>query len=468
MEKRTKIIATLGPASEDELTIENMIKQGGNLFRFNLKHNSLEWHKKIMARVRKVAAKLKIEVGIIVDIQGPELRIETEKGEGLEVKAGELILISNRLVLGKKTIRLTNKKVIDQIKRGDDLYIDDGQLKLQVIEKRGEIIEAMAESDFLIENMKSLNIPGRNLGLEILSDKDKEGLKLAVKEKVDFVALSFVRSKKDIEGLKRQLERLGFGGGVIAKIENERALKNLTSIVALVEGVMIARGDLGVEVPLEQLAYWQKKIIEECRRQSKPVIVATEMLASMVEKIRPSRAEATDVANAVFDGADGLMLSEETAVGKFGVRAVREMANICQFCETKSQLAKIDQVARDASETLAEVAARIIDENNEFKIAGLVVFTASGRTAKLLSAYRLKVPIIAVTDKKEVAGQMRLSYGVIPYFKKFKRDKFNIGGAIFNELGEKNYFVKGDKIVVIHGNNWMSKGSTSSLSIKTV
>lgn len=466
--KRTKIIATVGPATEDVGTIENMIIQGVDVFRFNLKHNSLEWHKKMIRMVNTTANKLGKNIATLVDLQGPELRVDTENSQDFEIKTDEIFLFSLLFIEGRKCLRIRQREFFRKIRRGDDVYVDNGQIKLKVVDKTSETVSVVAERDGVVTDRSGVNVPGRNLGLEMLTSRDLEGLRLIKQMKVDFVALSFVRKQKEIDALRKMLLRRGSGAAIVAKIENQTALKNLGALIESSDGIIVARGDLGVEVPLEQLVFWQKRIIEDCRRAGKPVFVATQMLASMVNNTHPSRAEVSDVSNAVFDGTDGLMLSEETAMGKYPVRAVREMSIIARFCENNYQQKPMDRVTANPTDTLVEAVWRMVENDNEFKIAAVVVFTKSGRTARMISSYRLKVPIVAITDSKVTFKKMVFCYGVVPYFKKFGRDKFDIDSPTFDELMEAGLLKKDSKIVVIHGNNWLSQDATSSISIKSV
>ena len=468
MEKKTKIVATIGPASENPKMVENMIRQGVDVFRFNLKHNSLEWHKKMIGLVKATAKKLGANVATMVDLQGPELRIDTEDGQDFEIKADEVFLFSLLFIEGRKCLKIKQKKFFVKVRRGDDIYVGGGQIRLKVLDKTSETISVVAERDGIISNRSGVNIPGRNLGLNMLTSRDKEGLKVAKQMKVDFVALSFARKRKDVEKLRKMLLRKRLEAGIVAKIENEMALKNLEALIDSSDGIIVARGDLGVEVPLEQMAFWQKRIIEDCRKGGKPVFVATQMLASMVNNIHPSRAEVSDVSNAVFDGTDGLMLSEETAVGRFPVRAVREMSIISKFCENNHQHKPVDRITTNPTDTLVEAVWQMVENNNEFKISAVVVFTKSGRTARMISSYRLKVPVIAITDSDIILKRLVLCYGVIPYLKKFRRGKFDIDNPTFDELTKLGYLKRDSKIVVVHGSNWLSQDATSSISIKAV
>lgn len=464
MNKKTKIVATIGPASESEEILSRLIKNGTDLFRFNLKHNDFDWHKKTIARVTEIAKNLNKKIGIMVDFQGPEIRVETKNGTDLEVKAGESVFITNKFIDKEKNIRVNQSLVIKQIKTGDIVFLDDGELELKIINKKGDVLEAKSEEDYVIRNRKSLNVPTRDFDLPLLAERDKEALIRINELKVDYIALSFVRDKDDVEILKKLLLKINPKIGVIAKIENKRAIENLEEIILAADGVMVARGDLGIEVPIRELAFWQKTIIDLSRKNNKPVIVATQMLKSMVENLRPTRTEATDISNAVYDGVDALLLTEETAMGRHPVKVVEEMANIAIFSENNGTIREIKMEPENSTEVLVDAAVNIIKNNKNLPIKAVVIFTQSGNTARIFSKYRLNIPIIAITDQMDVVDKLLLSYGVNPCYKKIEEDNFKI----IKELTEFDFIENGDNIIMIHGNNWMKSGSTSDISMITL
>jgi len=464
MNKKTKIVATIGPASESEEILNRLIKSGTDLFRFNLKHNDFDWHKKTIAKVTEIAKNLNKKIGIMVDFQGPEIRVETKNGTDLEIKAGESVFITNKFIDEEKNIRVNQSLVIKQIKAGDIVFLDDGELELKIINKKGDVLEAKSEEDYVIRNRKSLNVPTRDFDLPLLAERDKEALIRINELKVDYIALSFVRDKDDVEILKKLLLKINPKIGVIAKIENKRAIENLEEIILAADGVMVARGDLGIEVPIRELAFWQKTIIDLSRKNNKPVIVATQMLKSMVKNLRPTRTEATDISNAVYDGVDALLLTEETAMGKHPVKVVEEMANIAIFSENNGNIREIKMDPENSTEVLVDAAVNIIKNNKNLPIKAVVIFTQSGNTARIFSKYRLNIPIIAITDQIDVVDKLLLSYGVNPCYKKIEENNFKI----IKELTEFDFIENGDNIIMIHGNNWMKSGSTSDISLITL
>jgi len=358
--RRTKIVATLGPATAGEKEIMALLKAGVNLFRFNMKYSPPAWHNQRILMIRKNAAKLNLRVGIIVDIPSSDFKIE----------------------------------------------IND----------------------------------------------------------YDWVALSYLKSAKEILKLKKRLSNVK----VIAKIENGEAMDNLAEIVEASDGLMVARGDLGRETPIEELALFQKRIIDTGRLNGKPVIVATEMLYSMVKSNTPTRAEATDVANAVFDGTDALMLSEETALGDYPIEAVEVMAKIASFCENSGELRSIDLKAKSLVEALTESAARMVNDKLDKPIKAVLVFTRSGTTALMTSRYRLEVPAITLSNDEKVLNRLCLSFGVIPFFKKFNTEKYASEDPIFEEVKNYGLLKSGETILVIHGDAWFGQGPANRLSVVTL
>ena len=468
MDKKTKIIATVGPASDSEAVLEQMIIQGVDIFRFNLKHNSFEWHRNTIKRLREAAKKIKKRVAVMVDFQGPEIRVETKDGEDVEIKKGDYFWIGSRFRDNKIIIKANPTSVVKFIKKGEKIFLNDGDVELTVIKKDLYGAKVRAESDFVVKNRKSLNLLSEEIRLPILADRDKEAMVRIDEIKPDYIALSFVRDRRDIEVLKELLKKMNLPIKVIGKIENMRAIKYIDEIISASDGIMIARGDLGIEVPTRELAFWQKKIIDLCRIDSKPVIVATQMLISMVKNNRPSRAEATDVSNAIFDGTDALMLSEETSIGKHPIKVIKEMKDIAYFSENTDIVRQLEIEANNATEVLVDAAVKIVNNNKNLKIGAVIIFTQSGNTARIFSRYRLNLPVVAVTDKKDSLKGMMISYGVKPILKKFGKTSFKMPKKLIEELVNNDLITRGDNLLVLHGNNWMESGSTSDISLVNV
>jgi pyruvate kinase len=459
--RKTKIVATIGPATESVGTLEKLIKSGVDVVRLNTKHNEVEWHRDMITRVREVARKLDKQIGIILDLEGPEIRIETYKGEKVKIKKGNLI----RFVLHKPTsegeIKVLYKEVIESLEKGCIVLIDNGGISFKVVEKSDSWLTLRALNSYEVGNRKSANFPNNPLNIPSISSRDKKFIDVAKEVPVDFIALSFVRTRDDVLILKRVLKAKGIGADVVSKIENQSALDNLTDIIKVSDAVMVARGDLGVEVPLEQIAFWQKKIVQECREYNKPVIVATQMLRSMVKNPSPTRAEATDIANAVFNGTDALMLSEETAIGEYPIEAVRAMARIAIFNEKKEFIDAFPMEINDATELIVGAAAHVVEKGNSFGLDTVIVFTESGYTAKALSSHRPEMRVIVATDKNDVANKLSMVYGIRPFVVDFPEGLVELDKLPIEKLKNEGIIKDGQTILAIHGRKWKEPGASS-------
>ncbi|MDD5606449.1 MAG: pyruvate kinase [Candidatus Pacebacteria bacterium] len=445
--KKTKIIATLGPASDKEKIIKELILEGVNVFRFNLKHNNVFWHNQRIKRVQKIANILKTNVGILIDLQGPEIRIDTKNKQIISVKKGDEIIIGSSFSFEKTQIAILNKAVFDVLKKGDNLLIDDGFIEMKIIKKEKELIIAKVIQGGKIKNKKGLNIPGKKINLSSLIEQDIKRLDMIAKSKVDFIALSFARSKKDIDILKKEIEKRKINAQIVAKIECQEALDNIDELISVSDAIMIARGDLGIEVPIEQLAFWQKNIIKKCRLNRKPVIVATQMLHSMINNPRPTRAEAIDVAGAVFDKTDAVMLSEETAAGNFPLRAVQAMSKILLFNEEKTSFEDFQLKPYNVVELIASSVFSLVEKQSLLNIKKVIVFTESGYTANVMASFRSKAEIIAITNNQKTAEILSLSFGIQPVFTPlgFSENK------IFDFLKKENLIKENEIIALVHG-----------------
>lgn len=468
MYNKTKIIATIGPVSESAEVIEKMIEAGVDVFRLNLKHNTLDWHEETIKKIKEIAKKMKVNVGTLADMQGPEIRIRTKDENGFDVEAGDIVYIGDDFNEDPKSIKLLPEKALSTLGVGDEVFIDNGNLMLEIVDKIGGYLQAKVDRDYFIKNKKSMNAPGKSVNLPLFSQADLDAFDMVEKAEPDFVGLSFVRTADDVKEMRKNLDRIKSKAKIIVKIENLQALQNLKEIIEETDVVMVARGDLGVEVPMRELAYWQKKIIKMCREKNKPVIVATQMLLSMVNNFNPTRSEATDVANAVLDGTDVLMLSDETTIGKYPIRVVKEMASIATFSEHHNTPKDLDKVPTTHSEVLVDAAAKIIENTKKDPIKAAIVFTKSGTTARLLATYRLNVPIVAITSDEHVAKELALSYSILPYVTSFKETDFDIRSPLFKDITKLDLLNEGDRVIVIHGNNWIETGDSTNISMITL
>jgi len=473
MRKLTKIIATIGPACDSEAMIEKLIKAGVDVFRFNFKHATVDWHKERILKVNKVAQRLGISIGTLIDLQGPSLRVNLPYDK-IEVKKGEIYPFGEKIfkenVFG---IASTEPSLEKYLKDGQIFLIADGFYRFEVIKKEKEVF-LKALKDGVIENRKNLNVPGVNLPFSSLIDRDFEALRLASLTEVDFVALSFVRSKKDILILRKEMEKYKLKAKVISKIETKKALENLDEIVEYSDGIMVARGDLGVEISLEDVPYWQKKIIKKSISLGKMVITATQMLESMVKNPMPTRAEISDVANAVYDGTDCLMLSAETATGVYPLEAVSLMNKIAQAVEknlenkSRFEFKKENDIVYSlthAADSFALTLRSIAD-----KFLGFLVLTETGKTAIYLSRFHPLYPIFAITPSKKTADYLTAYFGVYPYvYPLEKKGEVSIVSIykIVDYLKEKEN-LKSGWLVVLHGDYFGKEGETSTVRVVKV
>ncbi len=462
--KLTKIVATLGPSSESEEVIIKLIEAGVNVFRFNTKHSTPEWHSKNIEQVQSIADKLGVTIGILLDLQGPEIRLETKDKKDIAVSTGQIVRVGYKFD-AKTDIIIPHAGVFNLLKPGSELLIDDGFVETYVDKVDKEAITIVVGNDAVIKDRKGVNLPGIDLDLPSLVENDFRQLDINAKNKVDFIGLSFVRSKKDIEILQMELKKRNISAQVVAKIENEQALNNIDEIIDATDALMVARGDLGVEVPIERLPYWQKTLIAKCREKNKPVITATQILESMIQNPRPTRAEATDIAHAIFDGTDAIMLSAESASGKYPVRAVETMAKIAKYNESIRNFDTPLCSLEGPTHMVTDAAVKIAKESKDPVIGAIIVFTETGYTARSVARHRLSIPTIALTDSTKTKEALTLSYGVIPIKTDFPTGPYDSPKQVLNDLVKANILKRGESVVVVHGNHWQKPGNTNALAI---
>ncbi|MFZ2024855.1 MAG: pyruvate kinase [Microgenomates group bacterium] len=469
MKKFTKIVATIGPTSDTRSGIISLIKAGVNVFRFNMKHNTIAWHEERIGLVEQIAEELHTNVGILIDLQGPEIRLETPDKQSITLKKGDRYPVTSAFIPGVQSICVPLAAVFSVLKVGDAFLIDDGFIEATIVEvsKDGFIIEM--KEDAVIKHRKGVNFPGIHIDLPSLISDDLLKLDMASKNKVDFVALSFTRTKTDIEILREEMKKRHVEAMIIAKIESQPALDHLKEIITAADGIMVARGDLGIETPIERLAYEQKQMIIECRKQRKPVIVATQMLQSMCDNPRPTRAEATDVANAVYDLTDATMLSQESASGLFPEKSVSTMTRILAWNEKHTIPSWVEPVEEKATDTIVHAMLPIVMDTKKHTVDAIVVLTETGYTARCVSSTRPGVPIIAVSDNKKTIETLTLSYGVIPVQMQFPASGLiTTTDDVISELKKMELVNVGHKVILIHGSTWKKPGLTNTVSLVTV
>lgn len=468
--KSTKIVATIGPATETEEVLEKLILAGMNVARFNTKHGEPSWHHERIQRVRRVAEKLNQPVGILIDLQGPEIRtVLPNNQDSFETKASEIITFTaDEATTHAKTI-IVPKEVIEAVKEGDKILIEDGLGEFIVVGKEAGDVQVQVVDDLVIKKRKTLNTPGVDINLPSLIESDIVHLDAATNDLVDFVALSFVRTAQDIEILRKELEKRNLNAQIVAKIENQSSIDHLDEIIQAADAVMVARGDLGVEVPYQELAHWQKVVIFKSRLYGKPVITATQMLMSMVNSPRPSRAEVSDVANAVYDGTDAVMLSDETTIGKYPVKAVKTQAEIVEYTEKFSRPPIIDPDDIDPSTSITHAAVSLIMASqrptNPFHIDQVVVLSDTGATARNLSRFRYTPSVHVLTDSKQTYNRLSLVYGVRPYIVDFELNQLIDSDEVVKKITELGIAKSGEVVLLVHGSFWKQPGLTNTLKV---
>lgn len=465
LKKRTKIIATVGPACENPEVMENLIKSGVNIFRFNMKHGEVDWHKKFITQAREISEKIGIAIGILIDLQGPEIRIKTYNQKILDINKGDKIKMTLNLESlndNENIIYSPQTGVIASLEVSDRIVIDDGALFLTVTEKNTDHVILESSSKSPLKNNKSLNVIDKDIDLPSLTEEDKKRLTVAEEVKVDFIALSFVREKNDILYLKNEMKTRNIEAKIVSKIENKKGIKNIDEIIDESYAIMVARGDLGIETPIEGVTFIQKELIKRCRAKSKPVIVATQMLESMISSKFPTRAEAADVANAVFDYTDCVMLSGETAYGANPIDVVEIMAKICSYNESVVPDSTFEYDQMDNTKYITSAAKSIAKAHNINKIIAL---TETGYTVRVLSALRPRADIIAVTDFQTTVSLLNMSGGVHAIKTKYEIHDLNSYEKIMEELLELGIVEKGETVIAIHGQTFGLPGGTNSLMI---
>ena len=466
--RRAKIVCTMGPAVESPEKVRELIAAGMNMARLNLSHGGYEEHQSRLNEVRAAAKEAGKPVAILVDLQGPKIRLARFKAGPHDLSRGDIFTITTDEVEGTKDrVGTTYKGLPGDCKPGDRILIDDGKVTVEVTEVKGNDVVTKVIEPGAVSNNKGINLPGVAVSVPALSEKDKEDLRWGLNAGADFIALSFVRSAEDIVDVHQIMDEVGIRVPVIAKIEKPQAVANLQEIVNAFDGIMVARGDLGVELPIEEVPLVQKHCIELAREAAKPVIVATQMLDSMITNSRPTRAEATDCANAVLDGADALMLSGETSVGEFAIEAVQTMARIISHTEEggmdmirpmkSAPKTKGGAITKAATEVGAIVGAKY-----------LVTFTQSGDSARRTARLRSPIPILAFTPEVGTYNRMALDWGVEPELTPMVKHTDEMVMQADTLLIKSKRCVEGELVVIVAGSPPGIPGSTNAMRVHRV
>jgi pyruvate kinase len=419
MKKRTKIVATLGPASDSYEKIRSLMKAGVNVFRLNFSHGTHAYHSEVLGRIRKAIEETGLITGILQDISGPKIRVGMLE-EDFTLKSGDILEFVKEQIVGRKVsegvyrLSLNTPQILDQLKVGDAIYLYDGIIRAVVKEKTKSVVRVEIENEGMLSSRKGVNFPNTHLGIDVLTQKDRDDIRWGVENGVDFMAISFVQHAKDMKAAREIVEMYDGNVHLLAKIEKFDAVENIDAILEESDGIMVARGDLGIEIPYYEVPLTQKMLIEKANDASKPVIVATQMLLSMTTKESASRAEISDVANAVLDGADAVMLSEESAIGHYPLLAVETMVKTIQATEKRYPYHKFDHfVMHDRADKIDESAVRL---SESLETSGIIAMTASGASARKAARYRPSRPIYAVTHDRPTAQRLTLVWGVVPAF----------------------------------------------------
>jgi pyruvate kinase len=466
--RRAKIVATLGPATSSLETLRQLVEAGLDVARLNLSHGTHDDHSASLANLRQAAEDANRAVGVLADLQGPKIRVGTFPDGPVELDAGDEFTITIEDVPGDSTrVSTTYKGLPGDVRPGDRVLIDDGRVVLECTKTTSTDIHTRVIFGGTVSNHKGLNLPGVAVSVPALTQKDEDDLRWALRHNVDMVALSFVRSPADAEECHRIMDEEGLTVPLIAKIEKPQAVERLQDIIEVFDGVMVARGDLGVELPLENVPMVQKRAVERCRDKAKPVIVATQMLESMISAPRPTRAEASDVANAVLDGADAVMLSGETSVGKYPIETVETMARIVSAAEQESLRAShiLNRVPETTGGAIARAAAEI---GATVGAKALVAFTMSGETARRLARYRSPIPLLAFTTEASTRGRLTLTWGTDSNLVPWVDNTDDMVRQVESELLQLGDYQKGDKVVIVAGSPPGTTGSTNSLRVHRI
>ena len=466
---RTKIICTLGPSSEDKHTIRQLIKAGMNIARINLSHGTHDEHRKRINALKEVCGELKVNVALLLDTKGPEIRLGTFYGGKITLKKGQEFILTSKPLIGDEKIAFINfDNIAKTVEPGEKILLSDGLIELCVKKIEGENVICTVLNSGEIGDRQGVNIPNKSLPLPALTQRDIEDLQFAVKVGADFVAASFVRKADDVREIRRVLDKNGGSDiHIIAKIENQEGINNIDEIIDVADGIMIARGDLGVEIPVQEVPLVQKQIISKCNIAGKPVITATQMLDSMIRNPRPTRAEATDVANAIFDGTDAIMLSGETAAGKYPVEAATMMAKIAEKADIAAlEAGKQRQITvKSITDAISHATCSIA---LELGAKAIITSTKSGYTARAVAKFRPAAPIIAVTYNEKVIKTLQLIRGVTP----LKVNETSSTDEMFHEAlkGAVNSgMVKsGDLVVITAGVPVNVTGTTNLIRVHVV
>ncbi len=462
--KKTKIVATIGPATESPEMLSALIGAGMNVARLNLSHGDHIEHGARIVNIRKVAKELGTPIAILFDLSGPKIRTGEYTTERITIEAGKEVILTSSMVVGDAhRFHVNYPKLPQEVKKGSVIMLDDGKKKLVVERVEDTEIHCRVEIGGELKGRRGVNVPGAYLSISSITDKDMKDLAFGVAHDVDMIALSFVRRVDDVLKLKELLKEAGKSIPVIVKIETQEAIDNLSAILAAADGAMVARGDLAVEVPAEQVPILQKRIIREANALGKPVITATQMLESMIQSPVPTRAEVSDIANAIFDGTDAVMLSEESTLGKYPIDAVKMMTRIAETVE-----ASLPRTLVVPTNIVDTISTSVVDTCGRISAVAIVALTESGYSAQMVARFKPACPIIALSPNQETVERLTLVRGVYPFLADAGKTTDEVIAFVSRFLLERNLAKPGDLVVVTAGLKFGVPGSTNMLCVIAV
>ena len=465
--KKTKIVCTIGPASQSQAVLEKLIKNGMNIARINFAHGDFEGHRQVIKNIRAAANNVGLRVAIFGDLPGPKMRIGQLSEEPIELERGDSFILQTEEIVGnRQRVSMSFEKLPEVVEAGDNIFLNDGFIQLKVEKKTDNEVHCTVEVGGELRSHKGLNLPGIDLGISAFTDQDQQFLQFAAEERLDGVSQSFVESAADIEAVRDAAGQLDYDPFIIAKIERAGALNNIDEILTVTDGIMVARGDLGVEIPIEEVAVVQKHLIDLANLQGKPVITATHMLESMINNRRPTRAEVTDVANAILDGTDCVMLSGETAIGSFPDETVAVMARIAHVTEADTEdigVADLLTVQKAKGEITNEdlISYNIYASAKMLKPAVLFVPSASGNTARSVTRFRLNTWIVSPSLNKQTCQKLQFSYGVYPEY----ISKNPLSWPQFVQEWLQSHGIDGQVAMVVEGGGTLKAGDITRIDI---
>lgn len=470
--RKTKIICTLGPAADDPSVLEQLMLNGMDVARFNFSHGTYEEQRARIERFRAACKKTGRRPGMLLDTKGPEIRTGVFTGDKAVLEPGQLFTLTNREITGDNTISyVTYPNLAAELRKGDNVLIDDGLISMHVEEMKDGDVICRVENGGVVGNRKGINVPGASIKMPYLSEKDISDINFAVDNGFDFIAASFVRTQDDVADIRRILDSRNCNGiHIIAKIENREGVDNARSIIHTADGIMVARGDLGVEIALEEIPVVQKRLIRECVRAGKRVITATQMLDSMIRNPRPTRAETTDVANAIYDGTSAIMLSGETASGKYPIESLETMARIAEYTENSiNYKLQFSETIFGFDKTVTNaISHATCTTAHDLGATAIITVTYSGVTARMVSRFRPDCPIIAITPSENTCRHLNLNWGVIPVICEMKDTSDELFDHAMEVARSTGIIKSGDIVVITGGFPLGMSGTTNTLKVAVV